>query len=90
MKNGIFARKDDVMNTKLTLSIDELVIEKAKHYAAAHKISLSKLVERYFDALDGAVDLEITPTVRELSGLVEGYEGMEKDRLDHLAKKYTS
>ena len=90
MKKSIFTRKIDVMNTKLTLSIDDLVIEKAKQYAAANKVSLSKLVEHYLNSLESQVEIEITPAVRELSGIVEAYDGMEKERLEYLAKKHTT
>jgi hypothetical protein len=90
MKNGIFTRKVNVMNTKLTLSLDDGVIDKAKQYAKAHKVSLSKLVERYFDSLENDLPLEVTPAVRELSGIAEAYEDMEKDRMEYLAKKHTS
>lgn len=33
------------MNTKLTLSLDKDVIEKAKEYAKEHQMSLSKMIE---------------------------------------------
>ncbi len=33
------------MDTKLTLSFDQNVVEKAKKYAAANNISLSRLIE---------------------------------------------
>ncbi len=39
------------MNTKLTLSLQSEVIEKTKDYAKSHGISLSKLVEKYFESL---------------------------------------
>ena len=35
------------MDKKLTLSLNERVIEKAKVYAQNHKISLSRLIESY-------------------------------------------
>lgn len=90
MKNVIFTRKSDVMNTKLTLSVDDAVVEKAKQYAAANKISLSKLVERYLSSLESQSDVEVTPTVRDLSGIIKDWDGMEKERLDHLIKKHSS
>lgn len=33
------------MDTKLTLSFDQNIIDKAKKYAATHNISLSRLIE---------------------------------------------
>ena len=37
------------MNTKLTLSVDQKIIEEIKSYAKMHKVSLSKMVENYFN-----------------------------------------
>ena len=39
------------MSTKLTLSLDKEIIEKAKEYAREHKVSLSYLVENYLGPL---------------------------------------
>jgi len=89
MKNSIFTRKTDLMNTKLTLSMDDVVIEKAKQYAALHNISLSKLVEQYFDSLENSEVLEITPIVRELSGIITSESAnLPKTRLEYLAQKH--
>ncbi|WP_320111650.1 DUF6364 family protein [Draconibacterium orientale] len=39
------------MDTKLTLKLDKVVIEKAKKYAASNKRSLSRLIEAYLKSL---------------------------------------
>lgn len=39
------------MDTKLTLKLDKDIIEKAKEYAAKQKISLSRFVENYLNAV---------------------------------------
>ena len=39
------------MDTKLTLKLNEDIIEKAKEYAKAKKISLSELIENYLQKL---------------------------------------
>ncbi|WP_243718057.1 DUF6364 family protein [Pedobacter changchengzhani] len=39
------------METKLTLKLNQRMIEKAKHYASTKKLSLSRLVENYLSAL---------------------------------------
>ncbi|MFT6783778.1 MAG: ribosome recycling factor [Saprospiraceae bacterium] len=39
------------MNTKLTLSIEKKVIEKAKHYAKKSKRSLSEIIQSYLEAI---------------------------------------
>jgi len=80
------------MDTKLTLNVDKSVIEQAKEYAKAHKISLSRLIESYLSSLVKKVDkdIEITPLVKSLSGVVN----LEKDfnykesYTDYLIEKY--
>ena len=39
------------METKLTLRLNEKVIERAKIYARSHKFSLSKMIETYLDSI---------------------------------------
>ncbi len=64
------------MNKKLTLSLDETTIERAKRYAKRHRRSLSEMVESYFRYLTGTKPAkrrrESTPRgiVAELSGVV--------------------
>ena len=38
------------MDTKLTLKLDQEIIEKAKQYASEKKLSLSRLIENYLDS----------------------------------------
>ena len=47
---------EKVMDTKLTLKLNQEIIEKAKSYAAHNKTSLSKIVEDYLNSLSN--DLE--------------------------------
>ena len=59
------------MNTKLTLTIEESVIIKAKQYAKSRGQSLSDIIENYLqmiinDNLDP--DLDTTPLVKLLKG----------------------
>ena len=59
------------MNTKLTLTIEQALIEKAKEYAKEKGRSLSDIVENYFKALvkeDGIVKSELTPIANSLKG----------------------
>ena len=60
------------MDTKLTIKLNEQVIEKAKHYAKQRGTSLSKLVENYFNAIsnESMVEEEVTPLVKSLTGVV--------------------
>jgi hypothetical protein len=62
------------METKLTLRLNNEVIEKAKAYARANKVSLSKLIEFYLNSItkhDKVSKHTITPLVESLSGLIE-------------------
>lgn len=59
------------MNTKLTLSINKAVSDKAKKYARRKKTSLSKLIENQLVKLTGDNnDKEISPLVKSLSGVI--------------------
>ena len=80
------------MDTKLTIKLDEYIIQKAKIYAKARKTSLSKLIEEYFQRITNGKEPEneITPLVKSLSGIInlpKGYDH-KKDYAKHLAKKY--
>jgi hypothetical protein len=64
------------MDTKLTLRLNDSVIERAKVYARSHKISLSKMIESYLDSLtkqneEEKKEASITPLVESLSGVIE-------------------
>jgi hypothetical protein len=61
------------MDKKLTLSLDQDIIEKAKVYAKSNNTSLSKLIESYLATLTRRTKgkPEITPLVESLSGVIE-------------------
>ncbi len=61
------------METKLTLRLNDVVIERAKTYARNHKISLSKIVEAYLDSITKPLNdnSEITPLVESLIGVID-------------------
>ena len=82
------------MEAKLTLSMDERVIKKAKEFAKKNHTSLSQMIEDYFLKLtqkDRSLEKEeISAAVKNLSGVLQLPENFDykKDRGDHLAKKY--
>lgn len=81
------------MDTKLTLKLDQEIIEKAKNYAAKQKLSLSRLVENYFNSLtSGELNngLEISPFVKSLSSGIQIPADLDykKERNDYLDQKY--
>ncbi len=60
------------MNTKLTLTVEKSVIERAKKYAAATGRSLSDIVESYLSSLtSGASDDDISHKLKRLVGAVK-------------------
>lgn len=79
------------MITKLTLTIEEEVIEKTKKYAASTGNSLSKLVENYFRSLIN--DESKTPQskkLQKLKGIIpdDGNVDYKKTFEKGLTKKY--
>ncbi|MCB0652257.1 MAG: hypothetical protein KDC85_13360 [Saprospiraceae bacterium] len=80
------------MDKKLTLSLNERVIERAKVYAQDHKISLSRLIESYLSSLieNKSEEIAITPLVESLSGVVSLLDEFDNkdDYTDYLLEKY--
>jgi hypothetical protein len=80
------------METKLTLRLKKRTIEKAKDYAHLHNISLSKMVETYFDGISQikTKETEITPLVESLSGVIQLDKNRDykNDYANYLIEKY--
>jgi hypothetical protein len=80
------------MDTKLTLKLNEDIIEKAKEYAKSKKTSLSALIENYLQNItaDKKNKKRITPLVKSLSGIIDLPKDYnhKKDYTDHLIRKY--
>lgn len=80
------------MNTKLTLKMDDSVIESAKLFARAHHTSLSKLAETYFKTItrEETPQKRVTGVVGELAGLLKAKDvsSSKGDYIDYLEKKY--
>jgi hypothetical protein len=78
---------------KLTLKLDQAVIERTKEYAKERHLSLSGMVENYFRALTGSrpAQRQLTPLVRELSGVAPAKAGRrwKQAYADYLTKKYS-
>lgn len=80
------------METKLTLKLEQLIIEKAKDYARTRNTSLSKLVETYLQKIteEKKEKQNVTPLVNSLTGIIklpENYDDKEAYR-DYLISKY--
>ena len=84
------------MDTKLTLKLDKLVIDKAKEYALSQQKSLSRLIESYLKSLidreDKRVDkdVEISPFVKSMQTGVKIPSDFDnkKEYGNYLAEKY--
>jgi len=87
------------MNTKLTLSLEKEVIEKAKIYAKGTGRSLSEMVENYFRNLvsrsqnDTKIEDEygdIDPKLKKLIGIIKLPEDfdIEKVKEEYHKEKY--
>ena len=81
------------MNTKLTLTIEQTIIEKAKKYANGKGRSLSDIVENYLKAVtkeDNNESIVLTPIVQSLKGTFKapGNIGYKKELSKRLTEKY--
>jgi len=79
------------METKLTLKLDQNVIQSVKIYAARNNRSLSKLVEDYFRNLimeSNNNKKNISPLVQELSGIINQKDIEGLNYTDYLESKY--
>lgn len=81
------------MDKKLTLSLNQQIIERAKRYAKSNNTSLSKMIEAYFESLTNQEeneDIKTTPLVKSLSGVIELPNDFDykKSRSKHLQEKH--
>jgi hypothetical protein len=81
------------MNTKLTLTIEKRVIQKAKKYAQQNGRSLSGIIENYLRIVTKTDDndqKEITPLVKSLQGAFSAPDDYDekKELVDRLSEKY--
>ena len=76
--------------SKLTLSVDEQVIARAKRYAQEKRTSVSQLVETFLGGLASSPprDDVLPPVTRRLHGVLAGAALSRKEYRDHLARKY--
>ncbi len=81
------------MDTKLTLKLNQRIIEKAKEYASNKKMSLSRIVEAYLQSLtteNDSSEFEISPFVKSIATGTEIPPDLDyKNKYsDHLMEKY--
>jgi hypothetical protein len=79
------------MNTKLTLRLDDRLIDRAKRYSDRSGKSVSQLVSNYFALIEADEPIpgaELTPRVRALIGSLKGAPTTESDYRRHLEEKF--
>ena len=83
------------MDSKLTIKLNHTVIERAKEYASAKKMSLSRLIENYLDSLTRGEsnEFEISPFVKSISTgksipLDIDDKGLKENLINDFNKKY--
>lgn len=81
------------MKTKLTLTIDQSVIDKAKRYAKGKGRSLSDIIENYLKVLvkeDNTTVIDSTPITSSLRGAFKAPEDFDykKELSKGLSEKY--
>jgi replicative DNA helicase len=79
------------MATRVTLYVDEEVVDKAKRYVKRSHTSLSKIVNDYLKLLSKEnrdEEMVQAPTTRSLRGILRGKEISETSYRRHLEEKY--
>lgn len=81
------------MDAKLTLKLNQRIIEKAKEYASNQKMSLSRIVEAYLQSLTSeneSSEFEISPFVKSISTGSEIPADLDykKEYSDYLTEKH--
>jgi hypothetical protein len=72
-----------VESGKLTVRLPKESLEFAKQYAAAHRVTMTELVDRYFRALQGVAG-PIHPDVERISGLVPPDVDVQAEYQEHF------
>jgi len=85
--------KQMIMDTKLTIKLNDDIITRAKRYSKNRGTSLSKLIESFLDSVTtpDRKENKITPLVKSLSGVItlpDDYD-YKKDYADYLTRKYS-
>lgn len=84
----LYVKRND-MQTKLTLRLEDSLIESAKRYAREHDRSLSQVVANYFQMLTSQTEKTVTPPItRSLIGVLDSVDIDESDYKKHLMEKY--
>ena len=79
-----------VMNTKLTLRMDDGLVRQAKRQAARRGKSVSQMFGEFVTSLGTSRDCSRLPPVTDsLLGVMKGHRVSEKDYKQHLQEKHS-
>ena len=79
-----------VMNTKLTLRMDDVLVREAKTQAARRGKSVSRMFGEFVASLGSSkTSGRLPPTTNALLGAMKGHRVSEKDYRKHLREKYS-
>lgn len=81
------------MDTKLTLKLNQQIIEDAKKYASDKKMSLSRIIESYLQSLtseESKDEFEISPFIKSIAtgNMIPIDLDYKKDYSNHLMEKH--
>lgn len=81
------------MTTRITLTIEQEILEQAKKYVDDKGQSLSDIIENYLESLsykNSTNDIELTPLVKSLKGSFKSPENYhyQENLSDSLSEKY--
>ena len=80
------------MQTKLTLTLEQSIIEQAKLYAKDKGRSLSELIENYLKVVldDSQQEVILSPSIKKLKGAIQLPENFDykKELTETLSAKY--
>ena len=81
------------MNTKLTLTIEQAIIKRAKSYAKEKGRSLSDIIENYLKAItkEQRIEEELSPLIKSLQGSFKAPKSFDykKELSKGLSEKYS-
>ena len=79
------------MNTKLTLRIDDYIIERIKHFSEKHSTSVSRLTERLFSNIinyENDLEKNLSPITKKYKGIITRDNFSEDDvKYSYLIEK---
>ena len=74
---------------KLTVRLPIQDIGFAKEYARRHGISLTELIDRYFQSIQKPLLGKVHPEVQKITGLIPGHVDARNDYVEYIEGKHS-